>query len=321
MFDFSGLLDRPEFAPWRNELEEALGQRSNAARHGDLPNWLKTLQQLPNVKPDYINLNADIVQFGDAVGLDADAQQILNQALLDLAPWRKGPYQIFNTFIDTEWRSDWKWQRLAPHISDLKDRKILDVGCGTGYHCWRMLGAGARHVVGIDPSMRFFVQHLALQHYAQDPRFDFLPIGIEDMPAPMAIFESVFSMGVLYHRRQPINHLKELYGLMADGSELVLETLIVDQADNGILTPSSRYAKMRNVWSIMTCEKIIELLRLAGFVNPQCVDQNLTSLDEQRSTQWMQFHSLQQFLDPDDIGKTVEGYPAPKRGIFIAQKQ
>jgi tRNA (mo5U34)-methyltransferase len=32
----------------------------------------------------------------------------------------------------------------------------------------------------------------------------------------------------------------------------------------------------------------------------------------------MKFHSLAQFLHPDDHRLTVEGHPAPIRGIFIA---
>ena len=127
-------------------------------------------------------------------------------------------------------------------------------------------------------------------------------------------------MGVLYHRRNPINHLIELRQLMADSGELVLETLIVDDAENGILTPEGRYAQMRNVWSIMTVDKITRLLEQTGFKDIRCVDQNVTSLDEQRRTPWMQFHSLKEFLDADDISKTIEGHPAPKRGLFIARK-
>jgi tRNA (mo5U34)-methyltransferase len=34
----------------------------------------------------------------------------------------------------------------------------------------------------------------------------------------------------------------------------------------------------------------------------------------------MDFHSLKDFLDPNDTSKTIEGYPAPKRGLFIATK-
>ena len=168
--------------------------------------------------------------------------------------------------------------------------------------------------------MRFLVQHMAIQKYAKNPNFDLLPIGIEDMPDSMPVFDSVFSMGVLYHRRNPINHILELKNLLCSGGELVLETLIIDHVEGGVLTPKDRYAQMRNVWSIMTLDKIMELIKQAGFTNIRCADQNVTSLGEQRRTPWMQFHSLKEFLDPNDISKTIEGYPAPKRGLFIATK-
>lgn len=320
MIDFSAFLNRPEFHTWRAQFERALVERVDPKRHGDLVKWLEVVERLPLATASSRNLSADTIQIGAPEDLNAHDAQQLHDALFDLKPWRKGPFQVFNTFIDTEWRSDWKWQRVSPHISNLQGRKVLDVGCGTGYHCWRMLGDGAEYVLGIDPSMRFLVQYLAIQKYLNEARFDFLPIGIEDMPNDMPLFDSVFSMGVLYHRRNPINHLFELKNLMSDDSELVLETLIIDDYDGGVLTPDDRYAQMRNVWSIMTVDKILNLLDQAGYKNSRCVDQNVTSLDEQRRTQWMQFHSLKEFLNPDDISKTIEGYPAPKRGLFIANK-
>ena len=320
MISFDSFFQRTEFSNWHAHFQTALDTRTNPKRHGDLPKWLQTLSELPEVQPSQIDLNKDAILIGSPSDLTENQAIELKNALMALSPWRKGPYQLFDTVIDTEWRSDWKWQRLIPHISDLSGRKVLDVGCGTGYHCWRMLGDGANYVMGIDPSMRFLIQHNAIQKYAQDSRFDFLPIGIEDMPEDLPYFDSVFSMGVLYHRRNPINHLYELKHLLQDGGELILETLIIDEIEGGILTPESRYAQMRNVWSIMTTVKIEELLFKAGFKNIRCVDQNTTSLEEQRQTDWMQFHSLAQFLDPDDISKTIEGYPAPKRGIFIAEK-
>jgi len=320
MIEFRNFFKRAEFQQWHKHFETAIALRNNPQRHGDLPKWLEILDQLPDLTPSKIELDKDTITLGQPSDLDSTQSLLLNKGLMALAPWRKGPYQLFDTFIDTEWRSDWKWQRVSPHIANLNGRKILDVGCGTGYHCWRMLGDGAEYVLGIDPSMRFVVQNEAIQKYANDDRFDFLPIGIEDMPAGLNYFDSVFSMGVLYHRRNPINHILELKELLQDGGELVLETLIIDDIEGGVLTPESRYAQMRNVWSIMTVEKILALLNEAGFKNARCVDQNVTSLDEQRQTPWMQFHSLTQFLDPDDINKTIEGYPAPKRGLFIAEK-
>ena len=318
--NFDRFLARPEIVEFGSQFADAIERRSDSARHGDLATWLAILDQLPEIAPSSRALDRSAITIGQPHDLDAQSQQHLDQLLRDLAPWRKGPFQFFASYIDTEWRSDWKWQRIEPHLSTLSGRKVLDVGCGTGYHCWRMLGAGADYVLGIDPSMRFFVQYLAAQKYLQDDRFDFLPIGIEDMPSGLSMFDSVFSMGVLYHRRNPINHLMELFNLLTPGGELVLETLIIDEAVGGIFRPPERYAKMRNVWSIMTVEKIHALLDEAGFKEIRCVDQSTTSLEEQRSTEWMTFHSLQQFLDPDDNRKTIEGHPAPQRAFFVCNK-
>lgn len=320
MISFEALLKRPEFDKWHAHFAEKLIERTDPKRHGDLNSWLTQLNALPKVTPSVIDLRSDAITIGDTKDLSDLQKKTLHEALFALKPWRKGPFQFFDTYIDTEWRSDWKWQRLAPHINSLKDKRVLDVGCGTGYHGWRMLGAGASYVMGIDPSMRFLVQFLCAQRYINHQSFDFLPIGIEDMPTDMPLFDSVFSMGVLYHRRQAIDHLYELKDLVKNDGEIVLETLIMDDIEGGLFTPKDRYAQMRNVWSILTVEAIIELLNKAGFKDARCVDQSVTSLDEQRSTDWMQFHSLQEFLDPQDTSKTIEGYPAPKRGIFIANK-
>jgi len=318
--DFTSFFARPEFKHWHSAFQTALDQRVDFKRHGDLAGWLDIVNSLPELPVSSQHLNQDTVSFGHENTISAEQKAQLHDGLFALKPWRKGPYQIFDTFIDTEWRSDWKWQRVSPHLNSLKGRKVLDIGCGTGYHCWRMLGDGADYVLGVDPSMRFMAQHMAIQKYANNSNFDFLPIGIEDLPLDMPLFDTVFSMGVLYHRRNPINHIIELSNLTKPGGEVVLETLIVDEIESGILTPKERYAQMRNVWSITTVDKTIELMREAGLKNVRCADQNVTSLDEQRRTEWMQFHSLKEFLDPDDISKTVEGYPAPKRGLFIADK-
>lgn len=321
---FDHFLKRPEVlaggAQMQAQFSAALAERCRPGRHGDLPAWLQILEDLPSLETTHCDLTADAVSIGRREEITDAQHAALESGLRALSPWRKGPYNLFGTHIDCEWRSDWKWQRLTPYIRPLVNRRVLDVGCGTGYHCWRMLGAGAASVLGIDPSMRFLVQYLAIQKYAKDQRFDFLPLGIEDMPRDWPVFDSVFSMGVLYHRRNPINHLRELFQLLKEGGELILETLIVDEAENGLLRPQGRYAMMRNVWSIMTVAALLEFLRESGFVNVRCVDQNITSLEEQRRTPWMQFHSLEQFLDPNDHSKTIEGHPAPKRGIFVAEK-
>jgi len=244
----------------------------------------------------------------------------LEASLKQLSPWRKGPYQINDLLIDTEWHSDWKWNRIKAYLTPLKNRMVLDIGCGNGYHCWRMHGEGARLVIGIDPSWLFWVQFQAIKHFTGDKPVHLLPFGIEQLPKALNAFDTVFSMGVFYHRRSPIDHLMQLKSTLRQGGELVLETLIIDGPKGESLVPDDRYAKMRNVWFLPTIQTMTQWLRRCGFENINVVDINQTTTQEQRTTTWMPYESLQDFLDPDDENKTIEGYPAPKRATFIAQK-
>jgi tRNA (mo5U34)-methyltransferase len=232
-------------------------------------------------------------------------------------PWRKGPFTLHGLHIDTEWRSDWKWDRVLPHLAPLAHRLVLDVGCGSGYHLWRMRGAGAEFVVGIDPSQLFYAQFEAIKHFNPDPKVHLIPIGIDDMPA-LKTFDTVFSMGVLYHRKSPIDFLQQLKNQLRPGGQLVLETLVVEGDATSVLVPGERYAKMRNVWFIPSCEALLGWLQRVGFNDAKVVDLNQTSLDEQRKTRWMENESLVDFLDPTDHSKTIEGYPAPLRAVIIA---
>lgn len=322
---FSNTLKRPLFASWQEELATRVAERSRVKQGSGLYDRLQTLSQLPKLTPSQIVLDQDTVSIGATSDIESDDQrEQLLKSLQALMPWRKGPFDFFGIFIDTEWRSDWKWQRLSPHINKLGNRRVLDIGCGSGYHGWRMVGAGADYVLGIDPSMPFAIQHAACQHYIQSTKFDFLPLGVEDLPADMGCFDTVFSMGVLYHRRDPMQHLRELHGLLMNNGQLVLETLIIKDdfhlIKDGVFVPTERYAQMRNVWNLPTVDHLLSSLQSSGFNNPRCVDINTTSLEEQRATQWIQSQSLADFLDPKDRSKTIEGLPAPTRAIVVADK-
>jgi tRNA (mo5U34)-methyltransferase len=83
--------------------------------------------------------------------------------------------------------------------------------------------------------------------------------------------------------------------------------------------PTDRYAKMRNVWFIPSTAALTLWLERVGFKNVKVVNNDVTSLDEQRQTPWMETESLADFLDPNDKTKTIEGYPAPLRAILTAQ--
>lgn len=304
---------------WAKLLHQQLTWRFDDNPHGDVQRWYQAMSQLPDLQEVTADLNQSAISLQTASTGDSWRTE-LETGLRGLMPWRKGPFDFFGTHIDTEWRSDWKWDRVAPHLADLDGRRVLDVGCGSGYHCWRMLGAGARRVIGIDPGLLFLFQFLSVKRYLGDVPVDLLPVRMEDLPAKLETFDTTFSMGVLYHRRSPLDHLLELKDTLRRGGELVLETLVVDGPEGYSLMPEDRYGQMRNVWFLPSCDTLLRWLNRTGYRNARVVDVTTTTTEEQRATDWMRFQSLKDFLDPEDPGKTIEGYPGPKRATVIAEK-
>jgi tRNA (mo5U34)-methyltransferase len=302
------------FSAWAQDLE--LRQPDWLIGHGNYERWNKALKQLPEINHAVGNFSKS------AVTIEGECQEQLQleNALKGLMPWRKGPFQFNDLLVDTEWRSDFKWDRVLPHLTSLENRRVLDIGCGNGYHCWRMLDELPSLVLGVDPSVLFNLQFQAVQKYLNQPEIHLLPIGIEDMPVNMNWFDTVFSMGVLYHRKSPIDHLYQLKNLLCGGGELCLETLVIDGGVGEVLVPKDRYARMKNVWFIPSAIELVNWLEKCGFIDVRIVDESITTIEEQRTTEWMKFESLADCLDVNNPGVTVEGLPAPKRVILLAKK-
>ncbi|MBY6063579.1 tRNA 5-methoxyuridine(34)/uridine 5-oxyacetic acid(34) synthase CmoB [Pseudidiomarina sediminum] len=303
---------------WLTELPAQLAAWEKEQQHGELHKWLRCVAQLPKLPAEQVALS-DTVQVTSAAVSEGEQNRIRG-LLQQLTPWRKGPFHLHGVTIDTEWRSDFKWQRVAPHIGDLSGQQVLDVGCGSGYHLWRMLESGAQQVWGVDPGQLFMAQFLAVRHFMPaelQQRAHWFPVGVEDLPELKA-FDTVFSMGVLYHRRSPIDFLTQLKAQLKPGGQLVLETLVVEGDINTVLVPGTTYAKMRNVWFIPSTAALLHWMERCGFKSAKVVDESLTSVEEQRATEWMTGQSLADFLDPNDATKTIEGFPAPRRAVVIA---
>ena len=317
--DFYQIIAKNKLSSWLEVLPAQLAKWQKQNLDSRFNQWLNSIKHLPAIIPNQLDLLHSVTAT-TAQPLSTGEQQRITQLLKNMLPWRKGPFHLYGVHIDTEWRSDWKWERLINHIESLEGKMVLDVGCNSGYHLWRMIGAGAKLAIGIDPMALYLCQFEAIRKLlGNDKRAHLLPLGIEELPKLNA-FGTVFSMGVLYHRRSPLDPLLQLKDQLVNGGQLVLETLVIDGEEHQALMPGERYAQMRNVYFIPSVPTMINWLHKCGFSEVKVVDISQTSLNEQRQTEWMTSESLADFLDPNDLTKTIEGYPAPIRAVFTATK-
>jgi len=285
---------------------------------GNILKYRKILERMPTALPSEIRLDRDRVTVGDAGDVDHQERKKIRETLFKLCPWRKGPFELFGIPIDSEWASYIKWNRLVREIAPLNERRILDIGASNGYYMFKMAASAPAMVLGIDPQMLFYFQFQALQRFINHKNIFAIPAGIDELPRMDGYFDTVFCMGVIYHRKSPLELLYTIHDQLRKGGELVIETLIIETDDHTCLFPESRYAKMRNVFFIPGLKVMSSWLKRTGFTNIRCIDISPTTAREQGKTDWIQTESLEDFLDPENPGRTIEGYPAPVRAIFTA---
>ncbi|MCB9061119.1 MAG: tRNA 5-methoxyuridine(34)/uridine 5-oxyacetic acid(34) synthase CmoB [Halobacteriovoraceae bacterium] len=277
----------------------------------------ETLNSLPQINMEIKDFSTDTIKLDTKNSYD---KKLLHHCLKELGPWKKGPFQIGENLIDAEWRSDFKWKRLKNSISSLEEKKVLDIGCNNGYFMFRMLEQRPEFVLGIDPVLPCWAQFSALNKYADQKNLFFELLGVDDLQYFGECFDTVFSMGIIYHHRNPIGQLIQLRNILSPGGELILETIGIPGDDHSCLFPQDRYAKMKNVWFLPTLPTLINWLERTKFTDIEIISTEYESIKEQRKTEWSGDVSLANFLNSDKT-KTIEGYPAPLRFCLKAKKK
>lgn len=319
--DIVTALDPSSDQAWTDEIRQLLEakQHFQCCRDRKSQAYLDILDNLPPLPAVNCQLDQDWLNIGRRDDLNADQHELVLHALYGMRPWRKGPFNVFGTMVDTEWVSYLKWNRLKGQIAPLKGRRVLDIGSSCGYYLFRMSPEKPKLLLGLEPYATFYFQFRLLQKLIQAQNCYTIPAKFEELPLMTGYFDTVFHMGVLYHVRSPLDTLIQIRRTLRRGGELVLETLVIPGSDYLALSPQHRYAKMNNVYFLPTVNCLTSWLEKAGFTNIRCLDVSRTTSAEQRKTAWVQTESLGDFLDPKDEMKTIEGYPAPTRALMIAE--
>ena len=83
-----------------------------------------------------------------------------------------------------------EWPMLQKLLPDFTGRKVLDLGCGYGWHCQYAVEHGAAEVVGVDSSRRMLSRARELH---TDERIAYRLAAMESLDFPAASFHVVLS--------------------------------------------------------------------------------------------------------------------------------
>lgn len=296
----------------RTERQSWLTRKSNR-------DFEQALRLIPPFQSNHVVLERTI-SIGKLKELPPEYQNQLPHILKAFIPWRKGPFEVFETLIDSEWKSDLKWDRVLPVLETLEGKRVADIGCNNGYYMFRMAAHKPDLVIGFDPTARYWYTFQFLQRFAQIDCLHFELLGIEHIHYFPSFFDTVFCMGILYHHPDPIGMLRKVWDAMKPGGQLIVESSGIPGKESIALFPEKRYAKVPGTWFVPTQSCLVHWLQRAGFREVEPFFEKKLTIEEQRRTFWAPYESLEDFLDPVDSSLTVEGYPAPWRFYIQARK-
>ncbi len=279
--------------------------------------YFQAYKQVLTLTPSTCLLRQARLQIGGHHDITETQKETLIKALKLLMPWRKGPLSFFGVDVDTEWQSNLKWDRLYPHLPDLYQKRVLDVGCNSGYYLCRLAAEKSAFVLGIDPYPLYFFQNQVIQHFCRQEAVHFGLLGLEDLGPFKRFFDVSLCMGILYHHREPFTVLKRLKQATRPKGMVVIETLIIEEDSPLSLTPKGRYAGMPNVYYIPSLSCLENWLEKAGYHDMTVCSVTRTTPDEQCETPWAEGFDFKATLSSCGE-KTIEGYPAPVRAIVTA---
>ena len=291
----------------------------NFYSHGNLDGWINILNSLPKIHTDFFDFSKHMIQIGRPNEIQEFEKKILEENLLKLSPWRKGPFLLFQTEIDSEWRSEKKWERIRPFLPQKRGMRICDIGCSNGYYAYKLAELHPEIVIGIEKTPLYVIQFLATKIYAKAIDNILVIPGNGENFNNKIDFDLVLSMGILYHSKNPTHHIEAIKKLLKKNGTIILETIITKGNADIQIKKGETFAGMKNIGTIFNEKNILSLLDKNGFKNIECVNISETSKDEQRSTKWMSGKSFSDFVLPN--GSTIEGYNSFCRAIFIAQKK
>lgn len=318
--DYLSLLPRSLFHDAIVTERDARQKWVNQQKKGFL-RYRNPCNALSQLHAAHVDCSGDTITIGRAEEIEQSGKHDVEENLRAFMPWRKGPFSVFGTEIDAEWRSERKWQRIESVLPNITGKIVADIGCNNGYYMFRMVPHQPELVVGFEPSVQHYYCFQALRNMAGLDNLHIDLLGVEHIGLFPETFDVIFLLGIIYHRASPVDVLKDIFTALKPGGTLIVESQAIPGKSPYALFPEKTYAKVPGTYFVPTGKCLQHWMKRAGFHDSRIFCSHPMSSDEQRKTDWMVFESYSDFIDPLDSNYTIEGYPAPCRVFLSGSKK
>ncbi len=104
--------------------------------------------------------------------------------------------------------SCWRVASVEPLFPKLQGKKVLDLGCGYGWHCKYAAQMGATEILGIDSSQKMIAKAVADN---SDDKIKYKVCGVEEYIYPENTYDLVVSNLVLHYIENLANIYQKVY--------------------------------------------------------------------------------------------------------------
>ncbi len=111
-----------------------------------------------------------------------------------------------------------EWHELKKMLPDFRGKRVLDLGCGFGWHCRYAAENGAQSVLGIDISENMLQE---ARRRTEDPRVEYRKISLEEYEYPEDSFDAVISSLALHYVESFEDICRKVYRCLKPGGEFV----------------------------------------------------------------------------------------------------
>lgn len=111
-----------------------------------------------------------------------------------------------------------EWHELKKMLPDFQGKRVLDLGCGFGWHCRFAVENGAKSVIGVDISQKMLNEAKNKTKYEN---IEYMCMPIEDIDFPDNSFEVVISSLALHYIQSYEDVLNKIYKCLSKGGDFV----------------------------------------------------------------------------------------------------